>query len=58
MADYRKVKHPLTGAIDNQVQYTKALPTSVFIPFDEGNADYQIYKEWVAEGNTPDEAAD
>ena len=23
------------------------------IPFDDGNADYQTYLEWVAAGNTP-----
>ena len=26
------------------------------IPFDEGNRDYQEYKSWLAEGNTPQEA--
>ena len=30
---------------------------NAYIPFDEGNTDYQEYLEWVAEGNTP-EAAD
>jgi len=27
------------------------------VPFAEGNTDYQIYLEWLADGNTP-EAAD
>ena len=26
------------------------------IPTDESNTDYQEYLEWVAEGNTPEEA--
>ena len=26
------------------------------IPMDESNRDYQEYLEWIAEGNTPEEA--
>ena len=28
----------------------------IFIPFDEANTDYQEYLEWVAKGNTAEEA--
>jgi len=29
---------------------------TTFIPMNEANTDYQQYLEWVAEGNTPEEA--
>ena len=30
----------------------------IWLPYDEGNRDYQEYLEWVAEGNTPEPAED
>jgi len=29
---------------------------TTFIPMVDGNSDYEEYLEWVAEGNTPEEA--
>ena len=29
---------------------------NAFIPFDENNTDYIKYKEWLADGNTPEVA--
>ena len=29
---------------------------NAYIPFDPANTDYQDYLEWVAKGNTPEEA--
>ena len=52
MADYKLLKDPYTGSIDDRVFHV----TKGTIPFDEGNRDYVVYKAWLAEGNTPDPA--
>ena len=39
----------------NSIQKTHNGVVSV-IPLNEANKDYQEYLEWVAEGNTPEEA--
>ena len=53
MALYKKTKDR-SGAIQDMIQRTT---DKAFIPFDNGNTDYQDYKKWLDEGNTP-EAAD
>jgi len=47
----------LTG-MDGAESTTTVLRKSdnAVIPFDNANTDYQEYLEWVAEGNTPEEA--
>ena len=42
--------------ITNETSLIKRLSDEAFIPMDEANTDYQAYLEWVAEGNTPEEA--
>ena len=48
---YKLLKHHRTG-IENAVAIVDGDRHTV-IPFDEGNADYQKYLAWVAEGNEP-----
>ena len=43
-----------TGSVDTKVIIRKE--DGAYIPIDEANIDYQDYLEWVAEGNTIEEA--
>jgi hypothetical protein len=47
---YKLIKDSLT----NEVHIVQRLSDNAFIPFDEGNRDYQKYLVWISEGNTPE----
>ena len=55
MTEYQQV----WDAIANQVSETMVQRTSdgAFIPFDDGNKDYQKYKAWLDDGNEPTPAS-
>jgi hypothetical protein len=52
MADYKLISNSFGG----EPKIVKRNSDGAFIPFDEANTDYQEYLEWIAEGNTPEEA--
>ena len=51
---YKLVTNPFTDENDiiNKIDGNRIMS----IPMVDGNSDYEEYKEWVAEGNTPEEA--
>ena len=49
-----KLQKDIDGSI-NSVN-TRVGNATLSIPFDSGNTDYQAYLEWVAAGNTAEEA--
>ncbi len=57
MIMYKLFKDPITQQEDKIVIKVLGNGAVLNIPFVEENTDYQEYKAWVAEGNTP-EAAD
>ena len=50
---YKKLISTITNQEANCI---KRLFDNAIIPVDEANTDYQEYLEWLAEGNTPEEA--
>ena len=53
--NYKLMNDPIKGTPEPVVK--KIVDGAIsFIPFDDGNTDYIEYKNWLAEGNTPESA--
>ena len=53
--NYKKLKE-FDGS-ENKFAILRTSPSpTTWIPFDDLNTDYIKYKEWLAEGNTPEDA--
>ena len=55
MATYKLMRDEISQEV-NQVKKVTGSDSYTIIPMSEGNTDYQEYLEWVALGNTPEEA--
>ena len=51
---YKKLTDPFTEKESTNTILRKT--DNAVIPFDDANTDYQEYLEWVAEGNTAEDA--
>jgi|TARA_B100001996_G_scaffold358024_1_gene322305 hypothetical protein len=54
MALYKLVSDPDQPGVEKVVVKNTGNGYATYIPFDEGNLDYQDYLAWVDAGNTPD----
>ena len=52
---YQLINNPNTGKPASMVL---RLADNAYIPFADGNVDYDAYKTWLTEGNTPLPASD
>ena len=49
---YKLIKNSITGKVDSEKLTDSSTDVVICIPFDEDNADYQEYLEWIGKGNT------
>ena len=49
---YKLIKNSITGKVDSVKLTDSSTDVVICIPFDEDNADYQEYLEWIGKGNT------
>ena len=56
MRSYKMYRKLLNIDGTENTEQIQRISDNAFIPCVEANTDYQEYLEWVAEGNTPEEA--